>query len=81
VRNRYVPGFIKAVWRHVRGKAISGLLLVSPFALLSYLLDWGPLPTFIFNFIVLVPLAALLGDLTEVGAYRGGGFWPLGYGG
>ncbi|OII74705.1 calcium antiporter [Cryptosporidium ubiquitum] len=39
--------------------------LFVPFGVLSYYLEWGPLATFWFNFIALIPLANLLGIFTE----------------
>ncbi|KAL7069489.1 calcium/proton exchanger family protein [Cryptosporidium serpentis] len=41
------------------------LLIFAPFGILSYYLHWGPLATFWLNFIALIPLANLLGILTE----------------
>ncbi|KAH7647008.1 calcium antiporter [Cryptosporidium bovis] len=41
------------------------LLVCIPFGILSYYLNWGPLATFWFNFISLIPLASLLGIFTE----------------
>jgi len=41
------------------------LLLAMPLGVASHLYDWGPLATFWFNIIALVPLAKILGDGTE----------------
>mmetsp|Transcript_5656 Transcript_5656/g.6941 ORF Transcript_5656/g.6941 Transcript_5656/m.6941 type:complete len:529 (+) Transcript_5656:64-1650(+) len=45
--------------------SINILLLFMPFALASHYLDWSPVAIFIFNFLTMIPLAALLGDFTE----------------
>lgn len=44
---------------------ISILLLAWPLGCVSYLHEWGDIPTFWLNFIAMVPLAKLLGDATE----------------
>lgn len=48
------------------GRTLNLLLLTLPFGALSALLGWGAGPTFILNFLGLIPLAAILGDFTEV---------------
>ena len=62
-------------------KAVAGLLLSSwlniliitaPLGMASQLLKWGPIPTFMLNFCALVPLALLLGEVTEDLAVRFG---------
>jgi len=44
---------------------ISACLLVAPIALWSVYAGWSPTAVFWLNFIVMVPLAAILGDFTE----------------
>ncbi|KAH8740429.1 calcium antiporter [Cryptosporidium ryanae] len=44
---------------------LNTLLVCIPFGILSFYLNWGPLATFWFNFISLIPLASLLGIFTE----------------
>jgi len=50
------------------GKPISILLLFFPFALASHYQNWGPQWIFWLNFLVMVPLASILGDFTEEAA-------------
>lgn len=50
------------------GKPISFLLLFFPFALAAYYLSWGPQWVFWLNFLVMIPLASILGDFTEEAA-------------
>jgi Ca2+:H+ antiporter len=58
-----VKGAIKDM---VFGKGIVSLcLLAAPFAVLSVHLEWGAIWVFWLNFIVMIPLAAILGDFTE----------------
>jgi len=50
------------------GKPISILLLFFPFALAAHYRSWGPQWIFWLNFLVMVPLASILGDFTEEAA-------------
>ena len=50
------------------GSYINLLLLFSPIAVASYYLKWSPTSIFIFNFLTMIPLAAILGDFTEEAA-------------
>jgi len=50
------------------GKPISIMFLFFPFALASHYLNWGPQWIFWLNFLVMVPLASILGDFTEEAA-------------
>lgn len=50
------------------GKPISFLLLFFPFALSAYYQNWGPQWVFWLNFLVMIPLASILGDFTEEAA-------------
>jgi Ca2+:H+ antiporter len=55
-----------AIQEMVFGKGIVSLCLIAaPFAVLSVHLEWGAIWIFWLNFIVMVPLAAILGDFTE----------------
>jgi Ca2+:H+ antiporter len=49
----------------VTGSYINLLLLLFPFALASYYFHWSPTAIFVLNFLVMIPLASLLGDFTE----------------
>lgn len=49
----------------VFGSKMNILLLFMPFALASHFLNWSPVSIFVFNFLTMIPLAALLGDFTE----------------
>jgi len=49
-------------------RAVNALLLAVPFALWAALAGWADLWVFTLNFLAMVPLAALLGDFTEVAA-------------
>jgi len=50
------------------GKPVCILLLFFPFALAAHYLNWGPQWIFWLNFLVMVPLASILGDFTEEAA-------------
>jgi Ca2+:H+ antiporter len=41
------------------------LLLCIPLGFAAWALDWGAVPVFLLNFFALVPLALLLGSVTE----------------
>lgn len=58
-------GLIFASWLNL-------LLVTAPLGIMSHFLKWGPTPTFILNFMALVPLALLLGEVTEDLAVRFG---------
>ena len=47
------------------GKLVSVFLVFMPFAFLAYHLEWGPLWVFWLNFLVMIPIASILGDFTE----------------
>lgn len=51
-------------------------LVFVPLGILSYFNDWGDLTTFWCNFIALIPLAGLLGNVTEELALHTGGTLP-----
>lgn len=56
----------------VLGNYLNLLLLLAPFALWSYLAQWGDVWVFVFNFLVLIPLANMLGEATESLAFHTG---------
>jgi Ca2+:H+ antiporter len=47
------------------GKKVNAMLIFLPLAQLAIALSWGPAAVFGCTFAAMVPLAALLGDLTE----------------
>jgi Ca2+:H+ antiporter len=56
----------------IMGKYLNVLLLFLPLGLGARVLEWGPGPVFFLNFVALIPLASMLGDLTEeVADYMG----------
>ena len=59
---------IEVLWNMIFGSYINLLLLFSPIAVASYYLKWSPTSIFIFNFLTMIPLAAILGDFTEEAA-------------
>jgi Ca2+:H+ antiporter len=56
---------ISALKDIVFGKIISALLLLAPVAVLAHVQGWSPVWIFWLNFLVMIPLAAILGDFTE----------------
>lgn len=48
----------------ISGSYLSILLLCVPLGVIAYVLKWDPLLVFAFNFLALVPLALLLGEIT-----------------
>jgi Ca2+:H+ antiporter len=46
-------------------KKLNILLIILPFSFMAHFLSWGDVTTFILNFLVIVPLAKLLGHCTE----------------
>jgi Ca2+:H+ antiporter len=56
---------ISALKDIVFGKLISTSLLLAPVAVLAHVQQWSPVWIFWLNFLVMVPLAAILGDFTE----------------
>ncbi|OQR80871.1 Ca2 :Cation Antiporter (CaCA) Family [Achlya hypogyna] len=47
------------------GSYINLLLFVAPFAIWSYMANWGPIWIFVLNFLTMMPLANILGEATE----------------
>lgn len=57
---------LQAIWEMITDKGIvSYCFLAIPFALLSVYCHWGATWVFVLNFLVMIPLAAVLGDFTE----------------
>ena len=48
------------------------LLVMAPLGIIAHFLNWGPVAVFVLNFAALVPLALLLGEVTEDLAVRFG---------
>lgn len=63
-------GDLAAVMDIVLGSPLNLLLLCVPLGFLSAAYGWGPVWTFFLNFAALVPLALILGDVTEDLALR-----------
>ncbi|DAZ98379.1 TPA: hypothetical protein N0F65_000698, partial [Lagenidium giganteum] len=63
---------VDAIVDLVLGQKLNLLMLVSPFALWSYYAEWSQTWIFILNFLVLIPLANLLGEATESLAFHTG---------
>eukprot|EP00612_Vaucheria_litorea_P004555 CAMPEP_0171461834 /NCGR_PEP_ID=MMETSP0945-20130129/6120_1 /TAXON_ID=109269 /ORGANISM="Vaucheria litorea, Strain CCMP2940" /LENGTH=455 /DNA_ID=CAMNT_0011988253 /DNA_START=39 /DNA_END=1406 /DNA_ORIENTATION=- len=57
--------WLSLYWDLISSKYINIMLLFAPFAYLSVVFDWGDTSVFVLNFLAMLPLAALLGDLTE----------------
>jgi len=56
----------------VLGKYLNVLFVFMPLGLMARYMEWGPGPVFFLNFVALIPLASMLGDLTEeVADYMG----------
>ena len=56
----------------VLGKYLNLLFVFMPLGLMARYMAWGPGPVFFLNFVALIPLASMLGDLTEeVADYMG----------
>lgn len=60
-----IYGLIMSSWMNV-------LLVMAPLGVLAHYLHWGPVAVFLLNFAALVPLALLLGEVTEDLAVRFG---------
>ena len=63
---------VKAIGGLIFSSWLNLLLITAPLGIMSQFLHWGPTPTFILNFCALVPLALLLGEVTEDLAVRFG---------
>mmetsp|Transcript_35152 Transcript_35152/g.78246 ORF Transcript_35152/g.78246 Transcript_35152/m.78246 type:complete len:446 (+) Transcript_35152:127-1464(+) len=72
-RPRYsIAAELRSVFGLVTSSYFCWLLVVIPFGLAAATLQWGPLTIFILNFLALIPLALILGDVTEDLALRFG---------
>ncbi|ORX54456.1 calcium/proton exchanger [Hesseltinella vesiculosa] len=58
------PTVREGLWILFTGSWLNALLIFIPFGIVSHFF-WGPTPTFVLNFIAIVPLAKMLGDVTE----------------
>ncbi len=59
---------MEVLWNMIFDSYINLMLLFAPFAVISYYHQWSPTSIFVFNFLTMIPLAALLGDFTEEAA-------------
>ncbi|CAL8470121.1 g9663 [Coccomyxa elongata] len=75
---QHVPGILSpktdavALLRLVTGSWMSLFLIAVPLGLSAQFFNWGPIAIFVLNFIALVPLALVLGEVTEDLALRFG---------
>ncbi|CAM9315461.1 unnamed protein product [Discosporangium mesarthrocarpum] len=60
------PHLLPASILTLRSKWVNLLLLVVPLASVSLSLGWSETVIFVVNFVAMIPLAATLGDFTEV---------------
>lgn len=70
--SRTFGGDLQGVKQLVMQSKINLLLLIAPFAVWSYCANWNPSLIFALNFLVMVPLAKLLGEATEILALHTG---------
>ncbi|ORZ17259.1 Sodium/calcium exchanger protein-domain-containing protein [Absidia repens] len=68
---RKKPTFKSGFYAIMTGSWLNVLLIFIPFGIVSHFF-WGPTATFVLNFIAIIPLAKLLGDVTEDIALRTG---------
>ncbi|SAM02076.1 hypothetical protein [Absidia glauca] len=71
VDERPKPTFKGGLYAIMTGSWLNVLLIFIPFGIISHFF-WGPTATFVLNFIAIIPLAKLLGDVTEDIALRTG---------
>lgn len=71
VDERPKPTFKGGLYAIMTGSWLNVLLIFIPFGIISHFV-WGPTATFVLNFIAIIPLAKLLGDVTEDIALRTG---------
>ena len=60
---------MKKIISLLRENPLEVLLIALPFAILSELLHWSPILTFVFSAIAIIPLAGMIGTATEVLAF------------
>ncbi|KAI8343489.1 calcium/proton exchanger [Chlamydoabsidia padenii] len=65
------PTYKHGFYAIMTGSWLNVLLIFIPFGIVSHFF-WGPTATFVLNFIAIIPLAKLLGDVTEDIALRTG---------
>ncbi|KAI8343648.1 Sodium/calcium exchanger protein-domain-containing protein [Chlamydoabsidia padenii] len=65
------PTYKGGFYAIMTGSWLNVLLIFIPFGIISHFF-WGPTATFVLNFIAIIPLAKLLGDVTEDIALRTG---------
>lgn len=63
---------VKAIYGLIMSSWMNVLLVMAPLGILSHYLHWGPVAVFLLNFAALIPLALLLGEVTEDLAVRFG---------
>ncbi|RHY06113.1 hypothetical protein DYB28_008233 [Aphanomyces astaci] len=66
------PSFGHSVWNILVGSYVNLFLVFAPFAVWSYLAEWGDIAVFVLNFLTMLPLASMLGDATEALAFHAG---------
>ncbi|OQR82085.1 Ca2 :Cation Antiporter (CaCA) Family [Thraustotheca clavata] len=71
-RNGPRPSLLHAYLHLITSSYVNVLLLTMPFAIWSYLAEWGDIPVFILNFLTMMPLANILGESTEALAFHAG---------
>ncbi|KAJ3368406.1 hypothetical protein GGF31_006367 [Allomyces arbusculus] len=64
------PTFMSSLMVTIKKSWLNVLLIFIILGVISDLLEWGPIPTFILNFLAIIPLASLLGFATEEIALR-----------
>lgn len=57
--------FLKTTWEVLKSNFANVLLVVVPLGIIAGAAGWDPVPTFILNFLAIVPLAGLLSFATE----------------
>jgi len=62
---RYPARGLNAIWKVLKTNPVNLLLIMVPLGIISGKAGWGPTPTFILNFLAIIPLAALLSFATE----------------
>ncbi|KAF1814085.1 calcium/proton exchanger [Eremomyces bilateralis CBS 781.70] len=63
--SRFPKATAHLTWLTLSSNYVNVLLIFVPLGILSGALNWGPIPTFVLNFLAIVPLAALLSFATE----------------
>lgn len=63
-------GDLAAVWDLLTSSYVNCLLIFVPLGIAAGIMEWGAVTVFTLNFLALVPLALILGDVTEDLALR-----------